>query len=80
MLLGFMSVSIMVYTYSRLRLTYIYAIGKQYGKEVKLGNDKEMAQSERDSHSINQMGKTKLTVTYLYEENMAVLWHQHCSA
>ena len=34
-------------------------------KEVKVGNDQEMAQSERNSHSTNRrVGKNKMTGTY----------------
>ena len=36
-------------------------------KKVKVGNDQEMAQSERNSHFKNRGGeKTKLTIRYLY--------------
>ena len=31
-------------------------------KKVKVGNDQEMAQSERNSHSKNRGGKSKLTI------------------
>ena len=35
------------------------------------GNDQEMAQSERNSHSINRgVGKTKMILRYLYQENI----------
>ena len=39
-------------------------------KKVQVGNDHEMAQSERNSHSKNRgVGKTKITLTmYLYQE------------
>ena len=36
-------------------------------KEVKVGNDQEIAQSERNSHSTNrELGKNKMTFRYLY--------------
>ena len=38
--------------------------------KVKVGNDQEMAQSERNFHSKNQGGKDKPTFRYLYEENI----------
>ena len=35
--------------------------------KVKVGNDQEMTQSERNSHSKNEGGKkTELTIKYLY--------------
>ena len=38
-------------------------------KKVQIGNDQEMAQSERNSHSINRgVGKSKMTLTYVYHE------------
>ena len=40
-------------------------------RKAQVGNDKEMAQSERNSHSINRgVGKTKITLRYLYQEIM----------
>ena len=40
-------------------------------EKVQIGNNQEMAQSERNSHSINRgVGKTKMTLRYLYHENM----------
>ena len=37
------------------------------GKKVQVGNDEEMAQSERNSHSKNRGGKNpKLTIRYLH--------------
>ena len=37
--------------------------------KVKVGKDREKAQSEKDSHSKNRGGKkTKLTTRYLYHE------------
>ena len=42
-----------------------------FQKKVQIGNDQEMAQSERNSHSINRgVEKTKMTLKYLYHENM----------
>ena len=36
---------------------------------IQVGNDQEMGQSERNSHSINRgVGKTKMTLRYLYQE------------
>ena len=41
-------------------------------KKLKVGKDQEKAQSEKDSHSKNQGGKkTKLTIRYLYHENIS---------
>ena len=41
-------------------------------KKVQVGKDQEKAQSEKDSHSKNRGGKkTKLTVRYLYHENIS---------
>ena len=38
-------------------------------KKLQVGNDQEKAQSEKDSHSKNRVGKkTKLTIKYLYHE------------
>ena len=41
-------------------------------EKVQLGNDQEMAQSERKSHSINRGGEkkkqTKMTLRYVYQE------------
>ena len=37
-----------------------------------LGNDQEMAQLERYSHSINRgLGKNKITLRYVYQENIS---------
>ena len=45
--------------------------GDNASKKVQVGNDQEMAQSERNSHSINRgVGKTKMTLGYLYQENI----------
>ena len=38
--------------------------------KAKVGNDQEMAQSERNSHSKNRGGKDKPTLRFLYEENI----------
>ena len=41
-------------------------------KKVQVGKDQEKAQSEEDSHSKNRGGKkTKLTIRYLYHENIS---------
>ena len=41
-------------------------------KKVQVGNDQEMAQSERNSHSKNRgVGKSKMTLKYLYLEHMS---------
>ena len=41
-------------------------------EKVKIGNDQEMVQLERNSHSINRgVGKIKMTLKYLYHENMS---------
>ena len=41
-------------------------------KKVQVGKDQEKAQSEKDSHSKNQGGKKpKLTIRYLYHENIS---------
>ena len=41
-------------------------------KNVQIGSDQEMAQSERHSHSITEgWEKTKMTHWYLYHENMS---------
>ena len=37
-------------------------------KKVQVGKDQEKAQSEKDSHSKNEMGKTILTIRYLYHD------------
>ena len=45
---------------------------KMMEKKVQVGKDQEKAQSEKDSHSKNQGGKkTKLTIRYLYHENIS---------
>ena len=41
-------------------------------RNVKVGNDQEKAQSERNSHSKNRGGKTTLAISYLYLENLSV--------
>ena len=40
-------------------------------KEIKVGNDQEMALSQRNFHSKNRAGKNKLTIRYLYLENIS---------
>ena len=41
-------------------------------EKVQVGKDQEKAQSEKDSHSKNRDGKkTKLTIRYLYHENIS---------
>ena len=41
-------------------------------KKVQVGKDQEKAQTEKDSHSKNRGGKkTKLTIRYLYHENVS---------
>ena len=42
-------------------------------ENVQVGNDQEKAQSEKDSQSKNRGGKklTKLTIRYLYHENIS---------
>ena len=49
---------------SLLTLTYL--------KKVQVGKDQEKAHSEKDAHSKNRGGeKTKLTIRYLYHENIS---------
>ena len=53
-------------------LHMVYTFLNLLGKKVQVGIDQEKAQSEKDSHSINQGGKkTKLTIRYLYHENIS---------
>ena len=41
-------------------------------QKVQVGKDQEMAQSAKDSHSKNpRLEKTKLTIRYLYHENIS---------
>ena len=40
-------------------------------EKVQVGNDQEKAQSEKDSHSKTEVGKTKFTIRYLYHENIS---------
>ena len=40
-------------------------------KKVQAANDQEKAKSERNSHSKNLGGITKLTIRYLYLENIS---------
>ena len=44
---------------------------KCFPKKVQVGKDQENAQSEKDSRSKNQGGKKKLTIRYLYHENIS---------
>ena len=37
-------------------------------EKVQVGKDQEKAQSEKDSHSKTEVGKTKLTIRHLYHE------------
>ena len=39
--------------------------------KVQVGKDQEKAQSEKDSLTNTEMGKTKLTTRYLYNENIS---------
>ena len=39
---------------------------------VQVGKDQDQAQSEKDSHSKNRDGKNKLTIRYLYHENISL--------
>ena len=56
----------------RNTVTFALHIGNQIQKKVQVGKDQEKAQSEKDSHSKNQGGeKTKLTIRYLYHENIS---------
>ena len=40
-------------------------------KKVQAGKDQEKAQPEKDSHPKNQGGEKKLTIRYLYHENIS---------
>ena len=40
-------------------------------RKVQEGNDQEKVQSERNSHSKNEAGKTKSTIRYLYLESIS---------
>ena len=56
-------------TFIQRQLTY----EPLHGKKVQVGKDQEKAHSEKDSHSKNRCGKkTKLTIRYLYHENIIV--------
>ena len=48
-------------------------VGSQHQiEEVQIGKDQEKAQSAKDSHSKNpRWEKTKLTIRYLYHENIS---------
>ena len=39
--------------------------------KVQVGNDQKMAQSERNSSIIRELGKTKMTLRYLNQENIS---------
>ena len=44
-----------------------------FKKKVQVGKDQEKAQSEKESHSKNpKWVKTKLTIRYLYHENISL--------
>ena len=49
----------------------IRKIGLVTHQKVDVGNDQEKAQSEKDFHSENRGGKNKLTIRYLYYENIS---------
>ena len=57
-----------IFFYCFSKLTKSNLLFGRYLKKVQIGNDQEMAQSERNSHSINRgLGKkTKMTLKYLY--------------
>ena len=40
-------------------------------QKEQVGNDKKEAQSERNSHYKNRVGKTKLSIKYLYLEKIS---------
>ena len=40
-------------------------------KQIQVGNDQEKAQPERNSYSKNRGGKNKMTIRYLYLENIS---------
>ena len=40
-------------------------------KKVQVDSDREKAQSERKSHTKTEVRKTKLTIRYLYLENIS---------
>ena len=48
-----------------------YKIQETLFKKVQEGSGQEKAQSERNAHSKNRGGKTKLTIRYLYLENIS---------
>ena len=39
--------------------------------KVQIGNDQEIAQSERNSSIIRELGKNKMTLRYLNQENIS---------
>ena len=48
-----------------------YFVPTSQGKKVQVGNDQEKAQSERESLSKTEVGKTKLTTRHIYHENIS---------
>ena len=58
-----------------LRCPHDSSAGKERSiasEKVQVGNDQEMAQSERNSHSANEgWEKTKMTRGYLYQDNIS---------
>ena len=49
-----------------------HSVTNHHNGKVKVGNDQEKTQSERNSHSTNLgVGKTKMTFRYLYQENIS---------
>ena len=58
----------------RLCRLLVFPWGGSYSKsseKVQVGKDQEKAQSKKDSHSKNEVGRTKLTIRYLYHENIS---------
>ena len=54
------------------RLCFNLLVYTSNNRKVQVGNDKENAQSEKDSHSKKpRWEKTKLTIRYLYHENIS---------
>ena len=47
---------------------FILLIGNE---KVQVGKDQEKEQSEKDFHSKTELEKTKLTIRYLYHENIS---------
>ena len=52
------------------KMTVLFHFTQLTHKKVQVGKDKETTQSEKDSHSKNRGGKNKLTIRYLYHENI----------